>query len=418
MIIPERTSRLFYQGDLFALTSTRMAELNSRIGQYKNRSLEPYENEKLAKQITEEFNIHPIWLDKANIHQLEPEQCQIDRSGDRMAEFFWRDHFGNRPILASAVRYTFCVPFKGDERLFFHTPSRYSMSGYTGSIQRNILLISYVVFQEEPSGLSRRLKEQFNRDLAQIEDTLSASNSDISGFNREVETRVKGLLADLQQKRTTASCVAEEIGFPIKRRQGEMQHDEALISLPRSEAKFDLEEDPEPFLSERAYDQIISIIDKSGKSMERAARDFAEDNEEKLRHHILVTLNSGSQRGSAETFSRKGKTDIFIEKKNGAIFIAECKIWKGENHFLESVDQLLGYLTWRDTKAALIVFSKNKDFSKVLLAARSAVQSHTNFKGFVHMAKPHESIFKCELISSIDGVRKVVLCVLLFNIIA
>jgi len=36
------------------------------------------------------------------------------------------------------------------------------------------------------------------------------------------------------------------------------------------------------------------------------------------------------------------------------VFIAECKIWEGKKRFSEGVDQLLGYLTWRDTKAAMI----------------------------------------------------------------
>ncbi len=47
-------------------------------------------------------------------------------------------------------------------------------------------------------------------------------------------------------------------------------------------------------------------------------------------------------------------------------------------HYL--IDQLLGYLTRRDYKTALIVFNKNnKDFSKILETIVPSVEAHLNF---------------------------------------
>jgi hypothetical protein len=73
---------------------------------------------------------------------------------------------------------------------------------------------------------------------------------------------------------------------------------------------------------------------------------------------------SGSATG--ETFNFQGKTDILIQVEGKKIFIAECKFWKGEKSFLATLDQLLSYLSWRDTKAAVIMFNRNADFSAVL----------------------------------------------------
>ena len=83
---------------------------------------------------------------------------------------------------------------------------------------------------------------------------------------------------------------------------------------------------------------------------------------------------------TGETFNCHGKTDILIRVKGKNIFIAECKIWRGEKGFLETIDQLLGYTSWRDTKTAILIFNKNQDFSSVLAKIRSTAKTHTCYK--------------------------------------
>ena len=67
-------------------------------------------------------------------------------------------------------------------------------------------------------------------------------------------------------------------------------------------------------------------------------------------------------------------TDICIEQENRAAFVAECKIWKGPAKLRKAIRQLDGYLTWRDSKASLIVFSKNKDFNSVVSSVRACLE--------------------------------------------
>ena len=85
-----------------------------------------------------------------------------------------------------------------------------------------------------------------------------------------------------------------------------------------------------------------------------------------FRTHFLIQLN-GHYEGSAtgETFNVSGKTDILIRVENKNVFIAECKFWKGRKAFDSAVTQLLGYLSWRDTKTALLVFNKTKNSTDV-----------------------------------------------------
>jgi len=61
------------------------------------------------------------------------------------------------------------------------------------------------------------------------------------------------------------------------------------------------------------------------------------------------------------------------------IFIAECKIWRGDKYFTEGIEQLLSYLTWRDTKTSYIIFSRNQNVSDVITKAKKLMESHANY---------------------------------------
>jgi hypothetical protein len=64
---------------------------------------------------------------------------------------------------------------------------------------------------------------------------------------------------------------------------------------------------------------------------------------------------------------------------NRNIFVAECKFWKGPAKLRETIDQLLGYTCWRDTKTALIVFNRGGSLSTTLARIPETVAAHPNY---------------------------------------
>ena len=104
--------------------------------------------------------------------------------------------------------------------------------------------------------------------------------------------------------------------------------------------------------------------------------------EESLRDVLLVVLNNQFGPAGGETFSRSGKTDILIpyQGESGVVFIAECKWWHGSAKFTRAIDQLLGYLTWRDTKAALVLFIDRLDATAAITKAAASIEAHPIFK--------------------------------------
>jgi len=102
--------------------------------------------------------------------------------------------------------------------------------------------------------------------------------------------------------------------------------------------------------------------------------------EEDLRTHFLVQLN-GQYEGQAtgETFNAEGKVDILVRVDGKNIFIAECKFWDGPDSLTKALNQVLGYATWRDTKLALLIFNRDREFSYVLSKIPEVMTQHPNW---------------------------------------
>lgn len=98
-----------------------------------------------------------------------------------------------------------------------------------------------------------------------------------------------------------------------------------------------------------------------------------------FKKHVNTGISSFHNTGFAECLHYSGKTDILLKNAddNSNLFIAECKFWHGPEHFKKAISQLFDrYLTWRDSKVALMVFVKGSNFTSVLDKIRESVIQH------------------------------------------
>lgn len=124
---------------------------------------------------------------------------------------------------------------------------------------------------------------------------------------------------------------------------------------------------------------ILQHIYSLYKGYEKQPSTYMGKHEENLRDLVLPSLNAAfvGMNTSGETFNRSGKTDIITKAPdNSNVFIAECKIWRGEKQLSEAIDQLLSYVTWRDTQTALIVFVKNSEIIEIVEKAKNVLRQH------------------------------------------
>jgi len=119
-------------------------------------------------------------------------------------------------------------------------------------------------------------------------------------------------------------------------------------------------------MSTLSSEKILQILNSACLSMEANPRAFSTMNEEHIRDHLLSVLKSHFNDATSESLRNNGSTDILVQFSVESVFVAECKIWKGQKAFSDAIDQLLGYLTWREQHAAIILFVRNKTITDVL----------------------------------------------------
>ncbi len=217
----------------------------------------------------------------------------------------------------------------------------------------------------DPAGLKRRIDSE----IESLQKAVGTIQSDVARHNESIPTQI---VSAIERRHQTAQATANAVtglGIPIERRNEALTY---TIPTKRRTAKIQRPAVPnekysaEPVLSDDDYEHILKVLQDVSLVIERNPNSFASLNEETIRDHFLIQLN-GHFEGSAtgETFNASGKTDILIRVDGRNVFIAECKFWRGQKDFSEAIDQLLSYLSWRDSKCALFIFNKNKDSTAV-----------------------------------------------------
>ena len=80
----------------------------------------------------------------------------------------------------------------------------------------------------------------------------------------------------------------------------------------------------------------------------------------------------------------------------------------------ETIDQLLGYSSWRDTKVAVLVFNRNKSLSKVLESVQATTSSHSNCKRVI--GPQSETSFRYVFSHLNDANREMTVTVMVFDV--
>jgi hypothetical protein len=84
-------------------------------------------------------------------------------------------------------------------------------------------------------------------------------------------------------------------------------------------------------------------------------------------------------KGSAtgETFNKDGKSAILLRHDGTNVFVAECSVWGGKERAKNKIRQLTErYLTWRESKTAIIFFVNQKKVSHVYPQIVEAAEEH------------------------------------------
>ena len=382
------TDLLFNRGSLSDLIGAYPRSMQQEVDGWDENKVLAASEADLVDYLVQRYTLDAPSLRPREDWDSNANEEQVDVSHD-FRRGFGR---GDRRIFVPGHRFTVRIPFEGDANLFDYRPSTFNFNPPRANIPKSKPVVTFTFTAPQDDVDANKIRQDIDREVANLNGYLSWVRSDCAAWNAKVQDTAVECLQARKRRLLQQADLLSSLGIPLKRHDdfsGSFSIPIARRTRPALRPPRTPREafTPEPTIAEEDYDFILGIITSLAVSIERSPTTFARLSEEHIRDHLLVSLN-GHFKGSAtgETFSGLGKTDILIREQGADAFIAECKFWSGRASLYKAIDQLLGYATWRDTKTALILFSRNKDFSAVLQKIREHIPEHPNCKHEVKRA--------------------------------
>lgn len=346
---------------------------------------------------------------------FEMEDVKVDAS--KFYNRYARDPYNNDPVMVDGNTFTLTIPFEGNKDLFFCSGNRIYHRSIKAKIVGDNLILKYDYISED----SEKINSDSKNDIKYIEELLECMRSAFENYNSSIAGIVQQYLNERIEKFKKDEELKSKLAFPLKQRN--MSNPtyvsptvQKVIKVEKPKAIIE-HITPEPIISDNDYNDILKICHNMTLVMEKSPHAFKKMGEEDIRQHFLVQLNGQYEGGATgETFNFEGKTDILVKDNGRNIFIAECKFWKGSKTINETINQLLNYTTWRDSKTAIFLFNRNKNFSEVLNQIPGLVQSHPNFISKIKSEIDQETEFRFMFKQKDDASKRITLTLLAFDI--
>ncbi len=355
--------RAFSEGEIRPTLQNVLARACEEIDRLDNDYVLKASQAELEQHFVSKASRQPVVLHTDQRYIEDQSGTRVDVSRD-----FRRAVFQGEPLVVQGTCLEIAIPFEGDPALWRIRPSRYTPSGYPKIDVRDDSIKLTVAFADDaadPDGLKRIVESQ----IESLAGAVSTLQSDVASHNASVPGIIKYAIERKHKRALKATNAVAALGIPVKRTAGPPAY---TIPTKRRKTPTRLppvateQYKPEPVLDDAEYQHILRVTGRMSIVIERNPKTFASLDEKSIRDHFLLQLN-GHYEGDAtgETFNASGKTDILIRVEDRNVFIAECKFWRGPQSFSEAIDQLLRYLSWRDSKCALLIFNKRRDSSAV-----------------------------------------------------
>lgn len=338
----------------------------------KDYILKVDENEYI-KYLTDYYRLEPLKIISDSESVSEP---LVDKERRR-------DMFGSE-FISNVYIFTVSYQFTGHAGLFKVQPNPHTMTSYEIEVDTvsNIVSFTFKIYIQDPTDFKRQKDNCYSVAFGNIHNI----NENVAAFNSTFEQTVRSMF--IQKKnhyksendffaainvKTNSNTEAIFTAPTVKKK---------IISQPRVEKGKEF--NSVPSMSQEMYNDILKVVYNSGKSMEKKPALYIGKDEEGIRDQFLFILETRYEGTTAtgETFNRSGKADIILKyaKDGSNLFIAECKFWHGQSEYLKAISQLFDrYITWRDSKVAVILFVDNNDFTNVLDTIQLETKNHPYF---------------------------------------
>ncbi|MCB0574562.1 MAG: hypothetical protein KDC61_08345 [Saprospiraceae bacterium] len=295
------------------------------------------------------------------------------------------ERFG-RQFEQEEFEFNILIPYTGSSFLFQVQPSTYVMRTAKVDVPTSDAgnITMRIVLHEQDPKLFEREKNSL---ITLIDLNIKNINKDVEAFNRRIVPHYHLVLnAEIERIKKERSFF-EAINVKIDKGTEQIFKAPVIskkrIPEPIIDANSSKGYIKAPTFPDNLYSDVLNVVYTFFKNVEKKPSIYQNKDEEGLRDYLLPLIETRyiGTTVTGETFNKGGKTDILLKFQDGSnLFVAECKFWKGKVQFHDTINQLFDrYLTWRDSKVAIIFFVKNKDFSAVLSTIKESVSKHPYF---------------------------------------
>ncbi|GAA2629889.1 hypothetical protein GCM10010425_30730 [Streptomyces spororaveus] len=362
-------NRLFSNGDLADTLNHQLGQIANAVAGWSENELLTLPQADVYEALRARFIIDPIVLDRDGI-TAEPIEDGLMATR----------HFGET-VNVKVTTVTLVVPITGDQALLGLRPNHYTHNPPTATVRSGELRVNWSgPVNPDPSVVQQGVDKQ----LSEIQQWIDWSTAQVTVHNEAAGQRI---VREVQARRERALAnrdLQASLGFPMRKRSDADTYTVPITRrriVPRRTTPTAQPFRPEPALDEKQYEAALEVLWHQRNQLERAPTTVAKMGEEQIRDLLLVHLNGHFEgQAAGEVFNNVGKTDILIRVEDRHIFIGECKIWRGPKTITDTLDQLLSYLTWRDTKAALVLFIRSGVPSEAIAKAVVKFREHPSYK--------------------------------------
>jgi hypothetical protein len=365
----------FNEIQLYDFENGRHADIIKEIQSKEKDYVLKVDEQEFINYLYDKYVLEPL-----TIHQDTESFDKPHTSKERLTDYQYERGYYETEAYTFTIKYN----YSGSDELFYVHTNPWNITSYEISLDKRLKKVSFSlkIYKQDAEEFRQKKSQCYGNVFSNLEN----ANKNAADFNRTLRDAITRAFQKEKEKYLKENDFFTAINIKIN------PGTESVFSAPTITKKIipqptvsdKTEFSSEPMMSTEMYNDVLRVIYDSGKNMEKKPALYMGKDEEGLRDQFLFVLETRYEgtTASGETFNRSGKTDIILKyaKDGSNLFVAECKFWHGPSEFLAAISQLFErYLTWRDSKAALLMFVKNKDFSNVLTTIKSEAKSHNLF---------------------------------------
>jgi hypothetical protein len=364
---------VFMEVDFDSYSRSRLESLKQTIhGEREDYLVNVNENE-YVEHLLSLYCVEPLKLDFDNIEGSSREEMIPAERFPHNFAVFEGESYPKQVI-------TYHVPVSGDLNLLRCIPNPRVLNTYKVSLEGDAICFDIV----DLYGGASRVKSEADGVINLLKTQSSHLAANVAKFNSSIRKEAENLFKSRKQELLKRSETFAQLGVRM-RKATDVPTTFAVPAVRKQVATKPkpggaVAKPPDPTLDEGVYQEILTTIYETGKVFERLPSTYAAKDEESLRDHLILQLEPRFEYSTTgETFNKAGKTDILIRHEKSNIFVAECKFWGGAKKHFETIDQIFSYLTWRDSKTAIVYFVDTKEMSVPLKAIQESTPQHACF---------------------------------------